>query len=216
MQGLFCFPPCRGYCGLGRPGARSCFVSDPARVTGIQRALGAFQPMDQHQELALRQVQELLAEELGDPLSRSQVHPGHLTASGLVLTDDDQSLLLILHRKLARWLQPGGHFEAHDVDHVAAARREVSEEVGLDQLEIISPLYDLDVHTIPANPREGEHRHFDLRVLFRCKQRSLRASDEVADARYFRLTELASAREPLVGSDDSVARVARRLLTRAR
>jgi 8-oxo-dGTP pyrophosphatase MutT (NUDIX family) len=216
MQGPPCFPLCRGCCGPGGPRARSSSVTDPARAIGIRRALSAFQPMGPEQEHALARVELLLADEQVDPFDRSQVRPGHLTASGLVLMDDDQSLLLIFHRKLDRWLQPGGHFEVQDVDHVAAARREVSEEVGIDQLEVISPLYDLDVHAIPANAREGEHLHFDLRVLFRCKQRSVVASEEVADARSFRLTDLASAREPTVGSDDSVARVAKRLLTRAR
>jgi 8-oxo-dGTP pyrophosphatase MutT (NUDIX family) len=184
-------------------------VRDTGRVVSIRRALASFQPNDRGQDGALTQMERLLAEEQGDPFSRAQLQPGHFTASGLVLSEDEQSLLLIFHPKLERWLQPGGHFEAEDADHVAAARREVSEEVGIDELELVSPLYDLDVHSIPATAREGEHLHFDIRALFRCRASAIRPSNEVIDARYFRLLDLAAAGD---STDDSVARVARRLL----
>lgn len=157
-------------------------------------------------------MQDLLATANESAFRRDHLSPGHFTASGFVLGPDGASLLLIFHKKLGRWLQPGGHFELGDVDHLAAARRELAEEVGLHDLELVSPLYDLDVHAIPANPKEGEHLHFDLRALFRSKTAAIQATDEVAAARYFSLEELASAAAREVGSDESVVRVARRLL----
>lgn len=184
---------------------------EPACILGLERALAAFAPASEEQADARRRMDQLLASAAGQAFGRSHLLPGHFTASGFVLSPDGRSLLLIFHRKLQRWLQPGGHFEPTDVDHVAAARREVAEEVGLDTLELLSPLYDLDVHLIPANPKEGEHLHFDLRVLFRSPTPLVQASDEVLDARYFSLMELAEG--TLAGSDDSVVRVARRLLS---
>jgi 8-oxo-dGTP pyrophosphatase MutT (NUDIX family) len=173
----------------------------------LRAQLALFSPAGAEQEQALHQMEQLLTSPSGDPFHRAHLRPGHFTASGFVLSEDGASLLLIFHRKLERWLQPGGHFEPSDGDHIEAARREVAEEVGVQELDVIAPLYDLDVHTIPARPSEGEHLHFDLRVLFRCRQAELQVSDEVAAAQYFRLTELVRA-----GSDESVARVARRLL----
>jgi ADP-ribose pyrophosphatase YjhB (NUDIX family) len=38
--------------------------------------------------------------------------------------------LLLLHRKLGKWLPPGGHIEPHELPDVAALR-EVEEETGL-------------------------------------------------------------------------------------
>jgi 8-oxo-dGTP pyrophosphatase MutT (NUDIX family) len=49
---------------------------------------------------------------------------------------NNQKVLLIYHRKLQKWLPPGGHVEA-DETPVEAARREVMEETGLT-IEIIS------------------------------------------------------------------------------
>jgi len=180
---------------------------DRERQRRLRTALGAFSPTAAPQEQALAQMERLLAGAPGDPFHRAHLEPGHFTASGFVLSPDGDSLLLVFHRKLQRWLQPGGHFEPADGDHLDAARREVAEEVGVRDLDVLSSLHDLDVHTIPANSKEGEHLHFDLRALFRCRQADWQASDEVAAARYFRLEELAGG-----DFDDSVARVARRLL----
>lgn len=44
-------------------------------------------------------------------------------------------VLLHLHKKLGKWLQPGGHIEL-DEGPLEAARREVKEETGLD-IELI-------------------------------------------------------------------------------
>ena len=43
----------------------------------------------------------------------------------------DAKVLLILHRKLGKWLPLGGHIEL-DEDPEIAARREAKEESGLD------------------------------------------------------------------------------------
>ena len=40
---------------------------------------------------------------------RRSAHPDHLTASAVVLDASRTSVLLVLHGKVRRWLQPGGH-----------------------------------------------------------------------------------------------------------
>lgn len=44
---------------------------------------------------------------------------------------DNQKVLLIFHKKLGKWLPPGGHMEANETPP-ETARREVKEESGLD------------------------------------------------------------------------------------
>src|ERR1043165_802932 len=61
-----------------------------------------------------------------DCLERSNL-AGHLTASAFVIDRERRHLLLIHHKALGRWLQPGGHADG-DPDLRAVARREVSEE----------------------------------------------------------------------------------------
>ena len=86
---------------------------------------------------------------------RSEIDPGHFTASGFVLSPDRGSVLLILHGKLNRWLQPGGHFERDDVSVEAAARREIEEETGLGAISRVGAgLARIDAHEIPASGSE--------------------------------------------------------------
>jgi 8-oxo-dGTP pyrophosphatase MutT (NUDIX family) len=126
-------------------------------------------------------------------LERSHWVPGHFTASAFVLSPDSCELLLIYHGKLSRWLQPGGHFDAADASPEAAARREVREETGLDDLELARPgLFDVDIHPIPARREDPEHEHFDLRFLFRARSRALVAGDDAHAAKWVRLSEIES------------------------
>jgi len=145
--------------------------------------------------------------QVGDPFGRDHYAPGHFTASAFILPQERDALLLIHHRKLDRWLQPGGHVEPDDDDLLAGARREAAEEVGLHALELAAPgTFDLDVHTIPTRGDEPAHAHFDVRFLFVAATRSFVLSRESKAARWVPLRELQG---PSV--DASVARAARRL-----
>ena len=144
------------------------------------------------------------------PFSRHTFEPGHFTASSFVLSPDSQSILLIFHSKLERWLQPGGHVDPTDEDIVAAARRELAEEVGLTDLAPEAGLLDLDIHLIPALTRtsgtEPAHEHFDVRLLFRAKDDRHTAGSDALDAMWVPLAEVNA-----VDSDSSVLRAVRKL-----
>ena len=126
---------------------------------------------------------------------------GHLTASAWVLDRTRTFAALIHHRKLNRWLQPGGHVDDADATWRAAARREVTKETGLARF-ISEPadeqLFDVDVHPIPARKHEPAHFHYDLRFLFvadvdaRVDRTLMINAEEVHDCRWFTLSELAN------------------------
>jgi 8-oxo-dGTP pyrophosphatase MutT (NUDIX family) len=127
------------------------------------------------------------------PFSRDQFTPGHFTASAVVLSPDQDALLLIHHTRLQRWLQPGGHVEPADGDLALAARREVAEETGL--LALDAPFggpgpFDLDVHRIPATGTTPEHLHFDVRFLFRARSNDLTPASDVNEARWVPFTSV--------------------------
>lgn len=116
------------------------------------------------------------ARELGDPLSPDALpgHPvgyraaRHFTASALVIGPSSDHVCLVHHRKLGRWLQPGGHVEASDqADLVRTALREVREETGLEvELHATAPKpLDVDIHLIPARAAAPAHEHLDVRFL---------------------------------------------------
>ena len=87
----------------------------------------------------------------------------HLTGSALVVDPASRRFVVLHHRKLDRWLQPGGHADGEG-DLAGVALREAVEETGLDGLEVLRPAVDLDVHEV-APPGDPVHRHLDLRFV---------------------------------------------------
>lgn len=115
---------------------------------------------------------------------------GHVTASA-ILVNAAGEVLLIHHKSLDRWLQPGGHVEPTDDSLPDAAMREAVEETGIEPaaLTLADPVpIHVDVHAIPANPRKGEgaHWHFDVRYLFRCGDAELSPQAEEVHAAEWR------------------------------
>ena len=142
--------------------------------------------------------------------SRAHFEPGHLTASAFITRRNDQEMFLIFHKKLQLWLQPGGHIESGDASIFAAATRELHEEVGAFDALSDGSLFDIDIHEIPAHKNEPAHFHYDLRFLFREQNDAPKATEEVADGRYFSCADLAQNAD-----DASVKRVAQMLSGRS-
>jgi 8-oxo-dGTP pyrophosphatase MutT (NUDIX family) len=180
------------------------------RRARLQEDLLRYAPADAVEAGHLARMRTLIDDD-GDPFTGTRFAPGHFTASAFVLAPDRTELLLIHHAKLGLWLQPGGHVEPHDETVLAAARREVLEEVGVAALDLDHDgLFDLDVHEIPARKEALAHEHFDVRYLFRARDRSFAASSEVRGAKWTALGDIEGS-----GTDDSVLRAVRKLRRRS-
>lgn len=88
-----------------------------------------------------------LIEALPEPLTAT-ADPTHVTASAIVL--GPRGVLLHHHRRLERWMQPGGHIDPGE-EPADAARRETVEETGLPPTHPGGGpwMVDANVHALP-------------------------------------------------------------------
>ncbi len=92
---------------------------------------------------------------------------GHVTGSAWVLNPSRTHTLMLHHRKLDRWFQPGGHADG-DSDIIQVVLKETAEESGIDisQIKLLSDaIFDVDIHTIYPSSHDQRHEHFDIRFL---------------------------------------------------
>lgn len=130
---------------------------------------------------------------------------GHLTGSAAVLDPGSGRMLLLLHTKIRRWLQPGGHADG-DANLAAVALREAEEETGIAGLAVVVPAIDLDVHVFhSAAGTEPDHLHLDVRHLVLAPPGAVPAGNhESTDLRWVGFSDLAS-----YDVDDGTLRMAR-------
>lgn len=171
-------------------------------IDELREAVLAFDPGGDPRAAASRdQIIRLLGQ--GNAAAeRSNFSPGHITASGIVLSSDGREILLVHHRRLARWLQPGGHVEREDGSTIETAEREILEETGLrpsggETTRIVG----LDVHQIPAFAHEPAHLHHD--VVWRFSAAGVPCGEE--ESRWFALDDLVR-----LGVDEPLLRAAAR------
>ena len=86
--------------------------------------------------------------------------------------------------------------EDTDEDLESSARREVSEELGLEHV-VGKGVIDLDVHRFPETEQEPAHLHFDVRYLFVSTSARLRPTPGEAAARWVPVADMATV-EPSI------------------
>jgi 8-oxo-dGTP pyrophosphatase MutT (NUDIX family) len=135
-------------------------------TTELITQVAARVPVDQREHESIERILAEL-EHLVDPFDE-HASAVHVTASGIVV--GERGVLLLKHRRLGIWVQPGGHVDPGEAPW-EAAMREVREETGLEVALSSSPfasatmsqIYALDHVDVHPGPRG--HTHLDLRYL---------------------------------------------------
>jgi 8-oxo-dGTP pyrophosphatase MutT (NUDIX family)/GNAT superfamily N-acetyltransferase len=131
------------------------------QAAALRSAVAARQPVDARERDSIALFLSSF-----DTLARpfdEQAAATHVTASAIVTSD--AGVVLHLHKRLAMWLQPGGHIDPGETPWEAALREAV-EETGLPitagEADVQrEQLIHVDVH---AGPRG--HTHLDVRYRF--------------------------------------------------
>lgn len=160
----------------------------------IRSALDAHVPGDRREARALARIMVDLGA-LASPFDE-RAGPEHVTGSAVVV--GRRGTVLHLHKRLHRWLQPGGHLEPGE-EPWAAALRESQEETGLVLSHPVGGprLLHVDVHDAASG-----HTHLDLRYLLIAPDDDPRPPPgESPEARWFGWEEAeAVSDEALVGA----------------
>ena len=135
---------------------------------------------------------------------------GHMTGSAWIVNYAGIHTLLTHHKKLNKWLQPGGHADG-DSDILRVAKREADEESGLKRLTVEDgQIFDIDIHQIPARADEPQHLHYDIRFVFRAMEsEEFIVSEESHDLSWVEISKLED-----YNAEESMMRMAKKWLQR--
>ncbi len=182
-------------------------MNRPVGRTALQTALSGYNPWDDTEKQHVRRMIEFIKAE-PDCFERS-LAKGHITGSAWILNHSGTHAALVHHRKLDRWLQPGGHADGNK-DIFDVARTEAMEETGMENLLSTGEIFDVDVHLIPANKRDAAHYHYDIRFMFTApKDAILKVSQESHEVRWI----AAESIEALTGYEPSILRMKEKWLS---
>jgi len=115
-------------------------------------------------------------------------------SAGGVVIGDGGTIVLVRHQDNDAWLFPKGHIDADETDE-EAARREVTEETGLTDLEFLD---DLGEYSRPRmhpdnSDREDEMKTMRMYLFAAAPHAALVPSMEIGEAKWVPLKDVAQA-----------------------
>ena len=133
-------------------------MDDDTIIDQVLAEVAGRDPIDERERDSIAQVLAIVPG-LAQPFDE-HADPVHVTGSAFII--GPRGIVLLRHRRLGIWVQPGGHVDAGETPW-DAARREAIEETGLPVrfLGTQPELAHVDVH-----PGGRGHTHLDLRYLF--------------------------------------------------
>jgi 8-oxo-dGTP pyrophosphatase MutT (NUDIX family) len=159
--------------------------------TPLTQLLQTHQPFDAEEQRMTSETLIFIGQNPDRCFDRSLLE-GHVTGSAWITDAQQSQVLLLHHRKLDRWFQPGGHCDGQP-NVAAVALREAEEETGLEGLQLSeNKIFDVDIHWIPARNEEPGHWHYDIRFwVIASPEIPLKSNVESKGLEWIPLTEVA-------------------------
>jgi hypothetical protein len=171
-------------------------------IRSIKRALSEYACEyvdEQHPIQALTMLKEQEVQ-----IERKHISSSHFSCSAILLNPVRTKTVLIWHEKLKMWLQPGGHIEIAQDQHLhETATRELLEEVVFESEEpiLLSKVpFDFDIHEIGS---ERCIKHLDFRFGFECEEQAVRST---STQKWFDLHDL------ILNCDPSISRFCKKAM----
>ncbi len=165
-------------------------MQEPSRVEQFAQELNQWDfsgRVHQVDQLKLhREYRDLMTAD-HNALARDRM-AGHFTASALLVDPMRAQVMLVMHPRVKRWLQMGGHIEPADLSFREAALRECREESGYAQIDVGECPVRLDRHEVVCNSPRGEviHSvHWDVQFLALIDSGQVREITEDAETRWW-------------------------------
>ena len=141
------------------------------------------------------------------------------TTSAFIMHPTEPKILLLLHIRLGKWLQPGGHVELNE-NPLQALHHELIEETGLqpNDYDIIEPAEQPNITNKNTNLlplpfffndhlfKQGEsHRHIDICYLIKAKTTKLtKDPDGASEIAWLSINEIRQKHTAGVMYDDTL------------
>ena len=171
----------------------------------LSELLQNYRPFDAHETAMVARLKRFLAApgaHFGRDLAGHAPDWGHVTGSSWIVDEGGENVVLVFHRKLGKWVQPGGHCEGES-DVLSVAVREAREETGLDVWAHDNAIFDVDAHEIPEYWNTPAHVHYDVRFLLRAN--AAQSPVVSAESRAVRWVSLDEAQK--LSGENSIARM---------
>lgn len=171
----------------------------------------------------VKKLRKWMEENLSSFWGRHEEGCGHITVSGFVMDEERSGVWLVDHKKLKRWVQPGGHWNDQEgwESLIDGAVREVAEELmgikfeGDDAAnEMIRKLkkewrveampIDVDIHEV------GGHWHYDIGFAMTAgPDLEIKHNEEVNGAQWVKFEDVLKNKEDF---EERLSRVARKMM----
>lgn len=120
---------------------------------------------------------------------------GHFTASGWIINPQGTKAVMMHHKKLDMWLQPGVHCDG-DINPLNVALTEIHEELGIPRTAVTpynnaEDIFLLDMHIFPVGKDGPAHIHYDFTYLFELDEATeLPGNEESHAIKWFDLQDI--------------------------
>ncbi|MDK2965411.1 NUDIX hydrolase [Lacrimispora sp.] len=135
----------------------------------FRKALEEFVPSNQQEESDKRLFLKLLSE--GDSIFFRENAAAHISASGWVVNQTMDQVLMAYHNIYHSWAWTGGHADG-EKDLLSVAIREAKEETGIRTVTpVMEKIFSLEVLTVDGHEKNGVYvsSHLHLNVTYLLK-----------------------------------------------